>query len=369
MSGNLQPHLLFNFISQGKPLFIADLRGQSAFQKCHLRNSNAIDIFVKDSWQSLSLVIDKNSVILVCVIDEHSVHEAGRVLELVRRDSEFNKILSIEYLDFDNFYNKYPQCAYLYIGSDFPQQNMKLPAKEYPTDIIPQFLYLGSYYDAKDECIMSHLRITHIIDATGEKLSQSNSNKLGLSYLPIHIWDMEGVDIAQHFELVFSFIEQARSHPYGKILIHCRAGISRSATFVLAYLMQSGRVDCLKSALQMVVSQRPYVLPNPSFRDQLRAYEQSLLGKSSFADDVEMMELISSMNHCWSGLFTRETDFDRIPIAFVKKSANALTHIDEFPTEEQQTVVGDQKPKKPFLKKGTGKNPPASKFSVDNDAK
>lgn len=48
--------------------------------------------------------------------------------------------------------------------------------------------------------------------------------------------DCHHTDISTYFDDAFEFIEDARRH-HGKILVHCRRGISRSAAMVIAYLM------------------------------------------------------------------------------------------------------------------------------------
>lgn len=49
----------------------------------------------------------------------------------------------------------------------------------------------------------------------------------------------------------------------GKVFIHCVVGISRSATFVIAYLMIAKKMNAAE-ALQYVF-QRRRVFPNPGF--------------------------------------------------------------------------------------------------------
>eukprot|EP01032_Pedospumella_encystans_P008382 gene8382-9957_t len=255
---------------------------------------------------------------------------------------------TVEHVDFPSFFEAYPACTSLYEGENY--SSTKRIFKHYSSEIVSGFMYLGSYYDATDEVIMSDMRITHVVDATSEHMSQALATKLNLTYLHIPVWDMEGVDITQHFSTVLDFVQQARA-AHGKVLIHCRAGISRSSTLVMVCMMTHGQVNSLQEAVHHVVTQRPYVLPNPSFRDQLRAYEESLFGTRSFATDTEMLAFISSINFCWSGIFAAETDFDRIPIIAASKQLNAVRLQDMFPTEEEKER-NELKPKKPFLMRG-----------------
>lgn len=71
-------------------------------------------------------------------------------------------------------------------------------------------------------------------------------------------------------ETVFNFIEHGKHH--GQILVHCHKGISRSASFVIGYLMKKNEMT-LEEALSHVQSVRPVAQPNNSFMEQLRRYE------------------------------------------------------------------------------------------------
>lgn len=61
----------------------------------------------------------------------------------------------------------------------------------------------------------------------------------------------------------------------GKVLVHCRAGVSRSATICIAYLMQKQGLS-LDSAFEFVVSRRPIIDPNLNFIQQLQKFETYL---------------------------------------------------------------------------------------------
>ena len=61
----------------------------------------------------------------------------------------------------------------------------------------------------------------------------------------------------------------------GKVLVHCRGGISRSATVCLAYLMYS-RALRLDDAFDYVRARRHVISPNANFMMQLAQFEAEL---------------------------------------------------------------------------------------------
>lgn len=69
----------------------------------------------------------------------------------------------------------------------------------------------------------------------------------------------------------------------GAVLVHCVAGVSRSATICLAYLTKY-YCRSLRDAYHLMYSKRPMVRPNLGFWRQLIHYEQvtSWLSPSHF---------------------------------------------------------------------------------------
>ena len=59
----------------------------------------------------------------------------------------------------------------------------------------------------------------------------------------------------------------------GKVLVHCVAGMSRSVSLVLAYLVQREPRMRLAEALRLVKQKRTVVSPNPCFMEQLARFE------------------------------------------------------------------------------------------------
>ncbi|KAM8703922.1 hypothetical protein ACLKA7_008534 [Drosophila subpalustris] len=100
-------------------------------------------------------------------------------------------------------------------------------------------------------------------------------------YLRINAQDRTGVNLAAHFDEVADLIEEVRLSG-GCSLVHCVAGVSRSASLCLAYLMKYGGMS-LREAYTHVQSIRPQVRPNSGFFQQLREYEQELRGSCSVA--------------------------------------------------------------------------------------
>lgn len=58
--------------------------------------------------------------------------------------------------------------------------------------------------------------------------------------------------------------------------MHCLAGVSRSVTVTLAYLMHA-RSLCLNDAFALVRSRKPDVAPNFHFMEQLHSFEGQLM--------------------------------------------------------------------------------------------
>nr|KAG5700357.1 hypothetical protein BaRGS_029609 [Batillaria attramentaria] len=79
-------------------------------------------------------------------------------------------------------------------------------------------------------------------------------------------------------------IEQRRkAEPKEPVLVFDNLGISRAATIVTAYLMQSRKAD-LATAWNMVKKCLPNFRPNRGFVEQLSALEESICGAK--ASDV-----------------------------------------------------------------------------------
>jgi protein tyrosine phosphatase len=102
------------------------------------------------------------------------------------------------------------------------------------------------------------------------------------------IYDDPSVDISSLFDTTFSIIYNALCKGTN-VLVHCRSGVSRSVSIIIAFMIRfilSSRCKCsipintsktlTYSILSFIRLIRPCVNPNPGFMKQLYTYELRL---------------------------------------------------------------------------------------------
>ena len=136
---------------------------------------------------------------------------------------------------------------------------------------ILEYLYIGSEEHASDESQLKENNIDSVLNvAKGCK----NYFEGDLTYYNLPILDTCEEDISQIFEKAFEIIESVHLNG-GKVLVHCNAGISRSATICTAYLMKTQGIS-MDEALKMVKNKRKCVAPNFGFILKLMKFEETL---------------------------------------------------------------------------------------------
>jgi len=85
---------------------------------------------------------------------------------------------------------------------------------------------------------------------------------LPLKHIVYPLLDHKTQNIGQFFDDFYNIIEANIKN--GGILVHCSAGISRSSTLVISYLMRREGWS-FKQAIELVRRSRPQVLPNLGF--------------------------------------------------------------------------------------------------------
>lgn len=172
------------------------------------------------------------------------------------------------------FYQHYP-LLFLPKGESITFKKFR-----YPSEIIPDFLWLGSVESAQDKVLIESLKITHIVNATIR--SRRNFFPEIVKYFTVDILDEVSEDMSSFFGPVNDFINEAEREN-GRVLIHCQAGISRSACLTINYVRIKNQWT-LKESLEYVIQQRPEVHPNRSFMEQL--IQQEILSNSDGSSSI-----------------------------------------------------------------------------------
>jgi len=141
-------------------------------------------------------------------------------------------------------------------------------------------ILVGSAAHARDVSQLQKLGVTAVLDCA-PSVSEDPVDAYkdsGIAYHKIESEDFEGYPLLElHLEDAHSFV--AAQGPKSVVLVHCFAGINRSATLALALHMAAQRQPLLP-AVEHAFSIRPFILSNASFRRGLVTFaeEQGLLG-------------------------------------------------------------------------------------------
>lgn len=138
------------------------------------------------------------------------------------------------------------------------------------TQIIPG-LYLSNEKAACDKDVLRHLNITHVLTIEMRRLPKSTFNDSNISTLYIRANDSPSTNLLPYFPLANSFIEEGLQK--GNVLVHCHFGVSRSATLVIAFIMEKYKLT-FEQAYSFVRQRRKFINPNPGFIKQLKQYHK-----------------------------------------------------------------------------------------------
>nr|XP_057925911.1 protein phosphatase Slingshot homolog 1 isoform X2 [Doryrhamphus excisus] len=134
--------------------------------------------------------------------------------------------------------------------------------------LIFDHVYLGSEWNASNLEELQDTGVGYILNVTREI---DNFFPGTFSYHNIRVYDEEATDLLAHWNDTYNFIVKAKKN-HSKCLVHCKMGVSRSASTVIAYAMKEYSWS-LEKAYNFVKEKRSITRPNPSFMRQLAEYE------------------------------------------------------------------------------------------------
>jgi predicted protein tyrosine phosphatase len=137
-------------------------------------------------------------------------------------------------------------------------------------------LFLGSWLDADSMDELRRHNITRILNVAEECAVSSSCEQAmatgAVAVKKLDLRDHSDEDISRHFGEALAFMHEGIARGEG-VLVHCRQGVSRSATMILAYLMEYGIRDgsgqwqpmSYSEAFDYVKERRPHISPNLGF--------------------------------------------------------------------------------------------------------
>ncbi|XP_044505579.1 dual specificity protein phosphatase 12-like isoform X1 [Mangifera indica] len=110
---------------------------------------------------------------------------------------------------------------------------------------------------------LSREKLLYLLEYAGKDLK--------LVRMAVPIRDMEGENLLDYLDVCLDFIDRSRKE--GSVLVHCFAGVSRSAAIITAYLMRTEQLSS-EDALESLRQSCEFVCPNDGFLEQLKMFEE-----------------------------------------------------------------------------------------------
>ena len=151
---------------------------------------------------------------------------------------------------------------------------LQIHINAHPSEVF-KWLFLGTFSNACDNEELRRINIKYVLNCAFECINKTLPKDI--KELHLKISDNKNFNIIPFFQQANDFINQARLDG-GKILIHCKLGISRSAAITIAYLIKYYGLN-FNSALKFIKKQRNRINPNKGFMEQLKKYESMVQNK------------------------------------------------------------------------------------------
>jgi len=149
---------------------------------------------------------------------------------------------------------------------------------------VAESLFIGNHQAAQSISYLNSLGITHLLNcahplsgpeaAISVPVDIDQLKEANITYLGLQLADESSQEISPEFERSGQWIQDALATPGNKVLVNCWAGISRSSTVTIAFLMRHREMN-LVAAIRQVKSMRD-INPNYGFLKQLVVFESNL---------------------------------------------------------------------------------------------
>jgi hypothetical protein len=146
-------------------------------------------------------------------------------------------------------------------------QNRKLNIESWEIDKITDKVFLGNEEGGLNKEKLKELGVTHVL-ICGLDLHKFHPEEF--TYKHFLIDDHPNEDLKKYFREALMFMDSSK-----KVYVHCWAGVSRSASIVIAYIMWKKKLN-YEEAHSFVKERREWINPNEGFISQLKEFEENL---------------------------------------------------------------------------------------------
>lgn len=172
------------------------------------------------------------------------------------------------------------------------------------SEIVPSRLYLTSFEGVTNIKEVVNLKIDTIVTIMDfNPFSKSHPKEYeNIKFVYYHAEDEDDFKISKYFG---DFCELMVSDPNKRVLVHCYAGISRSATLVASYLIKNlvntKKLKVVKKynverILASLKKKRQYVSPNNGFIKELNEFMKNLVeNKENELTEIQVKKIFVNM--------------------------------------------------------------------------
>lgn len=235
------------------------------------------------------VVYDENSESVECL---QKVHPIKLVIDCLHKTDKQSKFLKG---GLQRFHEQHPGMCTLRDTSNVPllfsptSPDINCDIDSAEASEICSHIFIGNHRDASNRECLKQLGITHIINCTSHLPLHFEDD--GIIYKKLPANDSGCQNLKQYFRDAIEFIDEV-SECGGKVLVHCQAGVSRSPTIVLAYLMARTEHKMLSDAFNFLKDRRPIVAPNLNFMGQLLEFEQTGVPREGLCPPLQPVHLL-----------------------------------------------------------------------------
>ena len=180
------------------------------------------------------------------------------------------------------------------------ERNSYIVYKESLPDMskITENVFVGNWSSSKDMDLLNENGITSIICIETKRKSKNMIRDYKINNIEHHFFccfDDETYDISMYFDETYNIIKSCVDNKTN-VLIHCWAGISRSVTLLINYLLREEETKVytdiitgqmlLDNIITYIRSIRPYVNPNAGFIRKLIHVADTIVNSKNKLEDV-----------------------------------------------------------------------------------